>query len=343
MNKRYLVSILSQHLIPNFLLIKELAGAFDELIFITTQVVKEGSKEKQLEAALQLEQSSVMCITLTEDNYKENLRLLTTHITSNEDTYLVNLTGGTKIMSLSVQSFFQELSGNNTFFYLPIGKNSFYNLISNESTPIRYKLSVNEYFMLYGIDTEYSEPETNDFETPQQLFHRFRKVFFNRHKLDDIKFSQQQETPQMKRFYGGEWFEEYIYAYLLKKYSPQPNQIATGVKVFRANSNSSDNELDIVMIYHNELYVFECKVGLQGNQYEGGPIPTIEKSLYKLAAISKDFGLQVNSYLLTLHSIFNSQKGLNADSRENIHKRQQILGIRKIVDGDDFYRNKFEL
>ena len=44
--KRILISVLSDYLQPNFLLIKELEGEYDELIFITTEIMESKNKKK---------------------------------------------------------------------------------------------------------------------------------------------------------------------------------------------------------------------------------------------------------------------------------------------------------
>lgn len=341
MNKTYLVSILSQHLIPNFLLIKEFEGRYDELIFITTETIIKYERHHYLEQALGLEKDTVRCVIITEDNHVKNKAILKEQQFNANDTFLINLTGGTKMMSLSIYDLFQNLSSQAFFYYLPVGKNTVCALDSEEASAIKYRLSIKSYFELYGITADYNKPIVHSFETPNQLFHRFRKVKFNRHELDDIKYAQEQETPEMKAFYSGGWFEEYCFYLLKKKYNLNDEQIATSVNIYRNDSDSSDNEIDIVMILNNELYVFECKVGLYGYKEQTKDI--IEKYLYKLAAISKDYGLQVKSYLYTLHYIFTNYKSFPAETRVNIRKRQQILGIKGILDGDDFYKNKIEL
>ena len=57
----------------------------------------------------------------------------------------------------------------------------------------------------------------------------------------------------------------------------------------------------------------------------GGARETTEEYLYKLAAISKDFGLKVNPYLFTLHKM--------EKISGNFDKRIKILGIKGIYDG----------
>ncbi len=60
--------------------------------------------------------------------------------------------------------------------------------------------------------------------------------------------------------------------------------------------------------------------------------------LYKLGAITRDFGLKVNSYIFTLTNVVRV-----ADKKYvNIEKRRKLLGIKTIVDASDF-TNKLKI
>ena len=64
----------------------------------------------------------------------------------------------------------------------------------------------------------------------------------------------------------------------------------------------------------------------------------IENYLYKLAAVSKDFGIIVRPYIFTLHKM----DMLSEHSRENIKKRMRILGICNIVSGKELSEQKIK-
>ena len=116
--KRVLVSILSDHLIPNYLFIKEMRGQFNELLFIDTPYVEERQIAAHLEQALGKEENSVPRVVVESDCYQEGLQTLEKANLSQDVYYMVNLTGGTKIMSLMVFDFFRKL--NSSFFYIVI-------------------------------------------------------------------------------------------------------------------------------------------------------------------------------------------------------------------------------
>lgn len=109
----------------------------------------------------------------------------------------------------------------------------------------------------------------------------------------------------------GGWFEEYTY-YLLKRISGQPDSHFKLGVVLDSNRDSyfTSNDLDVVMVYNNNLYVIECKSGgMEENEL-------FNKTVYLQAALRKYFGLSVRSVLMTLSSTSDSQK-----------KKAETLGI----------------
>jgi Domain of unknown function (DUF1887). len=120
--QKILISILSDYLQPNFLLIKEMSGKYDKLIFITTSKMMELDKGLFLEKALGIQESSSLRISVVEDDLEDLNTNLKENNFSNSDEYIINLTGGTKIMSIGVYNFFKDFD-KSSFYYIPFGKN----------------------------------------------------------------------------------------------------------------------------------------------------------------------------------------------------------------------------
>ena len=336
--KRILISILSDYLQPNFLLIKEFDGKYDELMFITTSRMEETDKKKSywLEKALALPENSVRRINVVEDDFEKIKSAFSEENFSVEDEYLINLTGGTKVMPLAAYEYFKT-GFNSEFYYVPIGKNVIKSLSADEEFALNYRLNLKEYFTLYGLRYEddntllYPENHTID------LFEKFRKQKFNRYKVPEIRDAQTLSGPRDRSYYGGKWFEEYCYSRLKREHNLLDDSICKSASIYREDSKSNDNEIDVMFVKNNQLYVFECKVGMTGFN---SPRDTIEQYQYKLAAIAKDFGLKVEAYILTLHKIFNNPTMFSEAAIENIRKRQAILGLRGIIDSVVFTRNE---
>lgn len=318
-----IVSILSDHLLPNFLFIKEMEGQYSDLLFVSTPQMEMQEKAMHLEVALGRKEGSVRRIVVANDNYKEILDALRAEQLSGSVEYVVNITGGTKTMSLAVHEYFCQF--NASFVYVPIGKNSYYDFSTDQTHSLDYRVSLNEYFTLYGLAYDYDNDLICDAQRPFNLFNEQKMSNF--YLTEELRYAQKAPRPELRRYLGGEWFEEYVYLRIKRDFKLRDEDIAKSVKICRLSSTSNDNELDVVFVKDNALYVIECKVSMTG--YGKEPKSVVDEYLYKLAAISKDFGLRVNSYIFTLHQMWRFAKA----TQENMSKRMRILGIRDIIDG----------
>jgi hypothetical protein len=318
-----IVSILSDHLLPNFLFIKEMEGLYSDLLFVSTPQMEMQEKAMHLEVALGRKEGSVRRIVVANDNYKEILDALRAEQLSDSVEYVVNITGGTKTMSLAVHEYFCQF--NASFVYVPIGKNSYYDFSTDQTHSLDYRVSLNEYFTLYGLAYDYDNDLICDAQRPFNLFNEQKMSNF--YLTEELRFAHKAPRPELRRYLGGEWFEEYVYLRIKRDFKLRDEDIAKSVKICRLSSTSNDNELDVVFVKDNALYVIECKVSMTG--YGKEPKSVVDEYLYKLAAISKDFGLRVNSYIFTLHQMWRFAKA----TQENMSKRMRILGIRDIIDG----------
>ena len=97
-----LVSILSKHTLPNYLFIREMEGKYDELLFITTPEVDKDNRGFQLQSALDRDDGDVVYVSVDGNDYRKALDDLRNWEIRKDDKYIVNLTGGTKMMSLAV-------------------------------------------------------------------------------------------------------------------------------------------------------------------------------------------------------------------------------------------------
>lgn len=331
-----LVSILSKHTLPNYLLIREMEGKYDELLFITTPEVDKDNRDFQLLTALGKDDGDVVYVTVDGNDYRKALDDLRNWEIRNGDKYIVNLTGGTKMMSLAVHDFFKDKHAE--FYYVPLGKNEYYNLETGEKTPFNYRVNLREYFSLYGIRFESKAEDT--FAHPESetmgIFESVQKSHFYLPKK--LWEAQKAATPELRRYLGGEWFEEFSYFKLKEGFNLRDEDIAVSLKIYRENeSTKNDNELDIAFMFNNVLYVVECKVTMTG--YGRDTKLVVDDYLYKLAAISKDFGLQVSSYIFTLHRM----QTFSDEVKLNFLKRCKILGIKGIVTGKMFSNIKASL
>lgn len=348
---KILVSILSQYIIPNFLVAKELTGKYDKQIFISTKEMKAQDKGLFLEKALGIEEHSIPRILAVEDDFHSIINSLVNKcVRDADDEYIVNLTGGTKIMALAVHEFFNKFQSTQ-FVYVPFEKNTICNLKTSESISLSYRTTLKEYFLLNGLEIE-EDRALQPRELSYSIFDLCKSRNFSSKVMSYLRSSECNIENATHQYLSGKWFEEYIYYRLIDELGLDKEYIATGVKVSNVNkkspwNNYNDNEADVVFVKHNKLYIIECKVTMLGPatiSKTGFAVPpsvkeTTEKYLYKLAAIVKDYGFKVNSYLFTLHRLKNA-KGI-----EHIDYRRKLLGVSGIYDCDYFANQQqiFEL
>lgn len=89
----------------------------------------------------------------------------------------------------------------------------------------------------------------------------------------------------------GGWFEDYVY-YKVKQLV-NPDEVAKGVHIWRKGV-SRDNELDVVFIKNNQLFVVECKTGVQTERL-------FNEIVYKACALKEALlGVSCHSFIASL-------------------------------------------
>ncbi|GHT29237.1 hypothetical protein AGMMS49574_05420 [Bacteroidia bacterium] len=292
---------------------------------------------KRIEYALGLEENTVQRIIVSEEDLNKMLHKLESVPFSKDDRFIVNLTCGTKIMSIGVYEYFSRF--DSSFYYIPIGKNKIEDVRTSEDIPLNYRVNLKEYLTLYGLTFEKEGELLHTEEETKDLFNRFKRANFNRYRVPEILNAQTLPKEIDRRYYSGVWFEEYTYLRIKEEKGLAADYIWRGVKLFRPDSGLiNDNEIDVMYVIDNKLYVGECKMSLSGTPMLKDTA-LLEQYMYKLAAISKDFGLAVNPYIFTLHRFYR----FSENSLKAIEKRKDILGIKGILSGEDFKQQKLNI
>lgn len=348
---RILLSILSDYLQPNFLLIKEFDGLYDRLVFVSTRKMEAADKckSRSLSVALSIPYVQENVIVVGEDDYQDILNKLKASSFSQDDQYIINLTGGTKVMTAAVCDYFHAFGYRNvSYYYVPIGKNVVEDFYLGQGKPIKYQMNLREYFALYGIRYEPQNKLVKPAEFTMNVFDEFKKKKFTRNRYRPIANADQLPNAVDRLYFNGIWFEDYCYLRIKQELNLPDNAICKSAKIFRG-TNDNDNEIDVMFIRNNKLHICECKVTMYG-QSRSVTI-TAEGYLYKLAAIAKDFGLRVDSYILTLHWL-DHRRRQNPNQlvipsidhqfpkpQDSLEKRCRILGISGILDASVFCKN----
>lgn len=361
--KTILVSLISEQTIPNVLLIKELEG-IDEHIFITTEKMENERKCRSnwIIKATKLAPEQVQRIVVDQDSLTDIENELEIQVKTSETHFIINLTGGNKLMSLAAYHFFSSRCPNSKIFYIPVGPRmtSYEGISPNEirkKYELKYRVNLLEYLTAYSVNLTTTElnrllkPETSTqhFYTiyrrleeqqlgiPNQLRQFRSKKSINVAEaevnglekwLETMKFNSLKAGKLNKdeiKYLTGDWFEEYIYTLIKSSLSLDNHQIGIGIVV---NISGQENELDVLFIRNNKLYLVECKTSVFDKETEKN---ILTETLYKAAALRKEFGLNVETMIFTL-----TERG---EEKKNIRKfeedRAHVLGIRYIFDGSD--------
>ncbi len=325
-----IVTIIGGQTIPNVLFIKHMEEklrsrneGFEHFIVSTNQMEEDGVSECILnvcgiEIAHLIE---VEAYNLTDVEQK-----LEEKISENYDKYYVNITGGTKIMSLAVANFFSKKK-NARIYYID-GRKSW---LIQHPTKKRYSadlsdnISLEEYIKSHGFEIRYGSPsgrspeETKAFLdtflnlSDKQLNFLYTKIRNDNHRrngvvienldgledfLKEINFKPSENHKLSKyevRYLTGEWFEEYIYYRLKEEGVIDEGNLETGMHLIK---EGVPNEFDVLFLYKTRFYAIECKTSILDDKKQN----IINETIYKSTALQKNLGLFSNFSIITLSS-----------------------------------------
>lgn len=329
--KSVLITIVSEQTIPNVLFIKEMQKKAEHFLFVTTETMEARRKTDAIITACHISKKKTNRLLLSETKPSEMAKELREWIDFQyaDNLFLVNLTGGTKMMSLAIYSLFKQY--NSEYYYLPIGKNKIIRVLDNfeeVEMPLLCRLSLHEYLKANGLQYSVKTGLVYTQEQCLQLFeawqkHDFLSTAFPLNlaiKLTGLDLHWENAP--------GEWFEEFIYYEARDKFHLTVSQIGSSVMIYTdAESPFHDNEFDVMWVHQNELFVAECKVTL-GNK----PRTKLDQVIYKLGAINKSYGLKTNSFIYTLAQI----RKTNGEFSSELERRLKILNINDLIDKTHF-------
>lgn len=338
MSKSIIVSLISDQTIPNVIFIRDLPKA-DAYIFITTnKMEKKNIVENIINSCPEGLIENSRKIIVEEDSLVDFKSIVSGKLESADDYhYYVNITGGTKIMSLGAYNFFTEL-GDSTIYYLPLGKDHFRQIFpikKNKTKLVQYKINLKDYLTANGVTVQTKafsgknslirskeeninlmEAFLGDLNNPIKKmveFFRFNKLR-DKKKLeltDEIRkemepifqagFNLEIEnviSREETNYLTGDWFEEYTYQVIAEALGKSNEEIGKGIRVTRGLKTS--NEFDVMFTHNNALYVIECKTDVADNE-EGKLSQLFTNTLYKASTLKKDFGLFVKYYLFAIN------------------------------------------
>ena len=362
MNKTLLVSLVSDQTIPNVQLINELKATVDHYLFISTKGMEQkGVRNWIIEACDLLAEKLLPFVEVQQfsfDDIEQKLDLI------DFDEYqkvIVNLTGGTKVMTLASFDYFKEIGAD--IYYLTGSDDGLIKLApgrKKRSEKLNSKIDVIQYLKSYGfaitettqssINSEYTERLFNyfvggvliPFKEVLNCLRKYRKKGVKIIKIDQldsfltaIEFQNSisgQLTEIETKYLTGEWFEEYVAHKLKVELELSNNEIKTGLVITKTNKNGDmvPNEMDVVFTWKNKIYTIECKTSIFNEELlPDGKIKSksiLGETLYKSDSLRQGFGLYVSTFIFVLDNIDEHKVSL-----KNHLERAELFNI-KIID-----------
>jgi hypothetical protein len=355
--KTTLVSLISDQTIPNIQFIKEKKA--DNYLFISTESMEKKGVTHWIQDALGLSIELCTTIVVNPFNY-DSIIQETEKVINDEDFYLVNLTGGTKLMTLAINDLFRSI--NAELYYLS-GDQSYSKLFPGRVKPsfeFSEKLNLEEYLKSYGFKIKSISEPSIPFECTNAIFnyylHSFSKdidieplsyllskrgknipdlneceslvPFLNRLKYNPL--NENSLTKMETKFLTGDWFEEFFYHLLKKQNSNAISSIGTGWVI---EKNGIPNELDIVYLHNDNLRIIECKTFIWSDPEEKKSI--IIDTIYKSDSLKNKLGLFANTSIVTLSDLTSPKliDHLNRaiDSKIAVYGKEDLLDLNTLI------------
>ena len=266
--KTIMIMPVSEQTLPNVLLIKQIPK-INKYFFIVTKKMKSLHKVAHIIKATNIAESKTEEILVSEESFIDIISKLEKRFgNASNFEYIVNITCGTKIMSLALFEFFKNQRSK--IYYIPPNKNIYrqiYPEIENKENNITVFLNLEEYFTAYGINLENFSYPFFDYSLAVRFFKIKRDAYDNLkqgllgHKIDEKKlkkiskiFPPETKVKKIQDYISGRWFEEYLFYNFREFLSPE--NIMMNIII---EKEGIKNEIDLAFIYKNHLYIVEAK------------------------------------------------------------------------------------
>jgi hypothetical protein len=332
------VCLVSDQTIPNILGIHHFSP--DNVLFVSTSDMEKKNKVKHmLQALMQIGLNygnRFQKIVVQEDSLLDCKKKLDEWITGREGSeFTVNLTGGTKIMSIAVYEYFKDYGSK--MIYIPLGHNEFImpfpKRASNTATPLTLRLKVADYLAAYGLSVTNEKKLAENHANAECRKNLTEWIVRN---YDAIKFLLERFGEKLRKHRDDKGGYFWNTSYLPQ--NDQEKELFTKAKFFYDNGSYQKqlNRSEIIYLTggwleeycYNEIACFKGKgiddvvIGIipetngRKNEFDvmftkDNALYTVEcksldqnddmkaDALYKIAALQKEFGLRVESFFVS--------------------------------------------
>ena len=332
------VCLVSDQTIPNILGIHHFKP--DELLFVNTDDMQKKQKTDHIINALEKigldYRKRFQGIVVKEDSVIDCKKKLDQWISGREGSaFTVNLTCGTKMMSIAAYEYFKEYSAK--MIYIPMPKNEFITPFpksaANEITALSLRLSVNDYLLAYGLKAINTKKLSINHDGAQQRQALSKWIVYN---YGEVKLLLERLSEKLRKFRDDK--QGYLWSTAYEPKKTQEKELFEKTSFALQDSMYSKHLSQSEIIYltggwleeycYNEILQFKGRgiddvvTGIipeakgRKNEFDvmftkDNALYTVEcksldqnddtrtEALYKIAALQKDFGLRVESFFVS--------------------------------------------
>lgn len=267
MGQTILISLVSDQTIPNVQLIKQLKEQIAKHLFVTTSAMEQKGIRSWIETACDI---STDVIVVDEFSFADINSRLHEYDFEKYDKIIVNLTGGTKIMTLVAYDFFKNLGAD--IYYVTGQNNSYIKVFPSEKNNVNTFTSpatLHEYLTAYGFTIKRSTPSGVPFEQTEKIFKSLCSIDVAEH-VEALRFIVSKRdktinnedfdrvanflsaigyTPEVcgclskaeTKYLSGDWFEEYVGLKIKHELNLSDENIFIGTELIKALSQKVKN------------------------------------------------------------------------------------------------------
>mgnify|MGYP004702574415 CR=1 FL=1 len=340
MDKTLLISLVSDQTIPNIQLINEFRNSITHYLFITTSVMERKGVRTWIINACKLETGQILdSIIVDQFSFDDIENKLDNFQFEEYEKIIVNLTGGTKVMTLAAFDFFKDLGAE--IYYLTGSDDVLIKLAPGRKKKvetIKTQVNLEQFFQGYGFEIKETSSSSISSLYTERFFEMFTKGLISEYNdvlsqlrekrgnritdfstfeglsnfLANIEFPLNTDGELSKhevKYLTGEWFEEFVSKRLIEELQLTSDHIKTGIVISKKNKDGASipNELDVVFIWKNKIYLIECKtsvfVDILLPDGTTRPASIIGETLYKSDSLKQGLGLFANTSIFILDSL----------------------------------------
>ncbi|MCF0210464.1 MAG: DUF1887 family protein [Bacteroidales bacterium] len=272
--KTLLISLVSDQTRPNVQLAKELK--ITDYLFISTEAMERKGCRKWIENALNISDNNLLKVD--ENSFEDIKNKLDSFDYTQYDEIIVNLTGGTKVMTLVVSEYFKNTNGNVRMFYITNKNELLQSYPDIQSIQWDPEYTLSEYMKSYGFDCsdmnklsccrlEQATKIYEAFSNNNNIYEEYNEAIkfiqskrgrnistndYNKVKsyLEYISFTPKtanQLSKEETKYLSGDWFEEYVGLKLKQELQLTDDNIWIGTKISKELAQTNKNDKKILV------------------------------------------------------------------------------------------------